>query len=92
MQNLSLVLEIRRHKIFLGIREPVIKFGYLPQKNEFNLKKMSFYVQNRSSRPNLTPSVNFSNFQAEENFPFSKFLVCLDEKRAAATPLIDQFC
>ena len=35
--------------------------------------------------PKLTPPhINFSNFQAEENFSFSKFLGRLDEKRAAA--------
>ena len=42
--------------------------------------------------PKLTPHVNFNNFQAEENFSFSKILGRLHEKRAAATPLIDQFC
>ena len=58
----------------------------------FNFKKMSFYVQIRSFRPKIDPHTNFSNFQAEENFSFSKFLGRLDEKRAAATLLIDQFC
>ena len=62
-----LVLEIRRHKICLGIREQVIKFGYLPPENEFDLKN-EFYVQNRSSRPKIDPHVNFSSFQVEENF------------------------
>ena len=33
----------------------------------------------------LNHDVNFNNFQAEENFSFSKFLGRLDE-RAAATP------
>ena len=42
----------------------VMKFGYLPPENGFNFKKMSFYVQNRSSRPKIDPHVNFSNFQA----------------------------
>ena len=42
--------------------------------------------------PKLTPHVNFNNFQAEEIFSFSKFLGRLDDERAAATPLIDQFC
>ena len=98
MQNLRLiallVLEISRHKISLGRRERVIKFGYLPPENEFNVSKMGFYVQNRSSRPKIDPpppNVNFSNFQAEENFSFSKFWGRLNEKRAAATPLIDKF-
>ena len=46
-----------------------IKFGYSPPEKGFNFKKMSFYVQNRSSRPKSEPPhVNFSNFQAEENF------------------------
>ena len=72
MQNLSLVallvLEIWRHKISLRRREQVIKFGYLSPENGFNFKKMSFYVQNRSSRPKIDPHVNFSNFQVEEKF------------------------
>ena len=68
-----------------------MEFGYLPLENGFNFKKRGFYVQNRSSRPKLTPHVNFSNFQAEENFSFSEFLGRLDDKRAAATSLIDQF-
>ena len=40
------------------------------------------------------PHLNFSNFQTEEIFSIfiSKFLGRLDEKRVAATPLIDQFC
>ena len=56
------------------MREQVIKFGYLALENGFNFKKKkSFYVQNRSSRPKIDPHVNFSNFQADENFSFSKF-------------------
>ena len=35
-----------------------------PRKTGLTLKKKSFYVQKRSSRPTLTPHVNFSNFQA----------------------------
>ena len=46
MQNLSLlahlVLEIRRHKISLGRREQVIKFGHFALENRFNLKKNLF--------------------------------------------------
>ena len=59
-----------------------------PPRNGFNFKKTSFYVQNRSSRPKIDPPphVNFNNFQAEENFSFSKFLGCLNDERAAATP------
>ena len=46
MQNLSLVpllvLEILRHKISLGRREQVIKFGYLSPENRFNFLKNTF--------------------------------------------------
>ena len=35
--------------------------------NGFNLKT-HFYVQNHCSQPKIDPQVNFSNFQAEENF------------------------
>ena len=41
--------------------------------------------------PKLTSHVNFSNFQAKGNFSFSKFSGRLEEKRAEAIPLIDQF-
>ena len=90
MQNFRLaallVLEIRRHKISLEIREQVIKFGCLPPENGFNLKEKSFYVQNRSSRPKIDPHVNFSNFQKEEIFSFSKCLGCLNEKEQQQPP------
>ena len=59
-----------------------------PRKTGLTLKKEFLYLLD----PKLTPHVNFSKFQAEEIFSFSKFLGRLDEKRAAATPLIDQFC
>ena len=65
-----------RHKISHGR----IKFGYLPPENGFSFKKMRFYVQTRSSRPKIDPHVNFSNFQVEEIFSFSKFLGRLDEQ------------
>ena len=97
MQNLRLiallVLEISRHKIFLKRREQVIRFDYLPPENGFNFKKTSFYVQNRSSRPKIDPPCQFQQFSSREIFfSFSKFLGRLDDERAAATPLIDQFC
>ena len=55
---------------------------------------MSSYVQIRSFPPKIDPPhVNFSNFQAEENFfIFQNFWDVSDEKRAAKTPLIDQVC
>ena len=66
MQNLSLVAllvsEIWRHKISLGRRERVIKFGYLPSENAFNLKRTNFYVQDRSSRPKIDPPCQFQQF------------------------------
>ena len=49
-------------------KEQVIEFGYLSPENRLNFKKISFYVQNRSSSPKVDPHVNFSNFQAEEMF------------------------
>ena len=36
------------------------------------LKNSEFYVQNPSPGPKIDPHVNFSNFQAEEIFLFSK--------------------
>ena len=73
MQNLRLiallVLEIWRHKIFLKRRERVIWFDYLPPENRFNfLKKTSFYVQNRSSRPKIEPPCQFQQFLCREKF------------------------
>ena len=77
MQNLSLValpvLEIWRHKISLGRREQVIKFGYLPPENGFNFKKMSFYVQNHSSRPKVDPLCQFQQFPSGGIFHFLNF-------------------
>ena len=97
MQNLRLiallVLEIWRHKVSLGKREQVIEFGYLPPENGFNFLKMSFYVQNRFSRPKIDHPMSISAiFKHRKIFSFSKFLEHLDEKTGAATPLIDQFC
>ena len=79
MQNLRLiallVLEIWRHKIFLKRRERVIWFDYLPPENGFNFKKTSFYVQNRSSRPNIEPPCQFQQFSSRGKFfHFQNFL------------------
>ena len=72
MQNLRLiallVLEIWRYKISLGRREQVIKFGYLPPENGFSFKKMSFYVQNRSSRHKIDPLYQFQQFSSRRKF------------------------
>ena len=67
-----------------------------PRKTCLALKK-EFYVQNRSSRLKIDPTVPMSIsaiFMQKKNFhfSFSKLLGRLDEKRAATTPLIDQFC
>ena len=59
-----------------------------PRKTSLTLKKMSLYIL---LDPKVTHYVNFSNFQVEENFSFCKFLGCLDEKRAAATPWLIDF-
>ena len=39
---------------------------------DLTLKKMSVYGQIRSFQPKIDPHVNFSNFQAEENFVIFK--------------------
>ena len=62
------------------------KFGYLPLKTSLTTKK-KFYVQNRSLPPELTSSVSFSNFQ--RNLFHFQYFGRLDEKRAAATRLVD---
>ena len=41
--------------------------------------------------PKLTPMSISAIFKQRKNFSFSKFLGRLNEKRAAATALIDQF-
>ena len=67
------------------------RIGLFTPENGFNLMKMSFYFQNRSSRPKIDPRVNFSNFQAEEIFSFPIFLRHLDDERAEATPWLINF-
>ena len=99
VQNLRLiaplVLEIWRHKISLGRRERVIRFGYLPLENGKTFKKMGFYVQNRSSRPKTDPPpprhVSFSNFQAEEKVFIFKIFGTSRWEKGSSNPLIDQF-
>ena len=57
------------------------------------LEKMIVYVDNQSSRPKMDLPCQFQQFSSRENlFHFENFLARLDEKRAAATSLIDQFC
>ena len=72
VQNLSLVallaLEIWRHKISLGRGERVIKFGYLPQET---FKRMSFYVQNRSSWPKIDMGSILAIFKERKIFGMS---------------------
>ena len=67
-----------------------IRLFIYPWKTGLTFKKWVFMSRIVLLDPNLPPSpnVNFRNFQAEEIFSLSKFLGCLDEKRAAATPLI----
>ena len=54
---------------------------------------MSFYVQNRSSRPKIGSPCQFQQFSSRGKFfHFQNFWGRLDEKRAtAAPPLIDHF-
>ena len=96
MQNLSLiallVLEIWRHKISLGRREQVMKFGYLPPENRFNFKKMSFYVQNRSSRPKIDPSCQFQEFSSiGKIFHFQNFWDVSMRKEQQQPPWLTNF-
>ena len=91
IQNLSLiallVLEIWRHKISLRRRERVMKFGYLPPENGFNFKKMSFYVQNRSSRPKIDPPCQFQQFLSiGKIFHFQNFWDVLMRKEQQHPP------
>ena len=46
----------------------VIRFDYLPPENGLNLKKTSFYVQNRSSRPKIDPPCQFQQFSSRGKF------------------------
>ena len=96
MQNLSLiaplVLEIWRHKISLGRREQVMKFGYLPPENGFNFKKMSFYVQNRSSRPKIDPLCQFQQFSSiGKIFHFQNFWDVSMRKEQQQPPWLTNF-
>ena len=95
VQNLRLiallVLEIWRHKIPSEQGNEPSHLAIYPQKTGLTFKKWVFMSRIVLLDPKLTLHVNFSNFQAEENFSFSKCLGHLNEKRAAATPLIDQF-
>ena len=96
MQNLSLiallVLEIWRHKISLGRREQVMKYGYLPPENGFNFKKMSFYVQNRSSRPKIDPPCQFEQFSSiGKIFHFQNFWDVSMRKEQQQPPWLTNF-
>ena len=58
----------------------------LALKNEFFMSRIVFLY------PELTPMSISAVLKQRKIFSFSKFLRRLNEKRAAATPLIDQFC
>ena len=70
-------------------REQVIKLGYLPPENGFNLKKMSFLSRIVLLDPKLTPMLILAISKQRKIFSFSKSFRCFDEKRAAAPPLIE---
>ena len=65
-----------------------------PPKTSLTFKKMDFYVQNRSSRSKIDPHVNFSDFQAEENFFIFKIFGTSRWEMSSSNPppLIYQFC
>ena len=62
-----LVLEIRRHKICLGIREQIIKFGYLSPENEFNLQNEFLCSKSFFSTQNWPPC-QFQQFPSRGKF------------------------
>ena len=76
MQNLSLiallVLEIR-HKISLGRRERVMKFGYLPPENGFNFKKWVLCPESFFSTQNWPPMSISAIFKHRKIFHFQNF-------------------
>ena len=75
------------HKISFGRMERVIRFGYLPPKNGFNLKEKRVFMSRLVLLdPKLTPMSISAIFKQRKIFSFSKFLGHLDEKRAAVTP------
>ena len=70
------------HKIWL----------FTPGKRDLTFKIRVFMSRIVLLDPKLTPISISAIFEQRKNFSFSKFLGRFDEKRAAATPLIDQFC
>ena len=77
MQNLRvialLVLEIQRHKISLGRREQVIKFGYLPSKTGLTFKKWVFMSRTVLLDPKLTHMSISAIFKQRKIFHFQNF-------------------
>ena len=75
-------------------REQVIKLVYLPRKAGLTLRKRGFMSRivlfDRKFPP--PPPMSISAIIKQRIFSFLKFLGRLDEERAAATLLIDQFC
>ena len=63
-----------------------------PRKTGLTLKKRVFMSRIVLLDPKLTPMSISTIFKQRKIFSFSKFLGRLDDERAAATPLIDQFC
>ena len=63
-----------------------------PRKTGLTLKKQVFMSRIVLLDPKLTPVSISTIFKQRKIFSFSKFLGRLNDERAAATPLIDQFC
>ena len=63
-----------------------------PRKTDLTLKKRVFMSRIVLLDPKLTPMSILTIFKQRKIFSFSTFLGCLNDERAAATPLIDQFC
>ena len=96
MQNLSLVafpfFGDMTSRISLWRRERVIEFRCSPTRTRVLTLKNDFCPESFSSTQNWPPMSISAIFKQRKNFSFSKFFRRLNEKRAAATPLIDQFC
>ena len=68
------------------------QFRLFTTENGFNFLKRVFMSRFVLLDPKLTPMSILAIFKQRKIFSFCKFLGRRDEKRAAATLLIDQFC
>ena len=96
MQNVRLiallVLEIWRHKFSLKEGNESSDSTIYPRKTGLTLKKTSFYVQNRSSRPKIDPPCQFQQFLSRGKFfHFQNFWDVLMTKEQQQPPWLINF-